>query len=71
MVSGSAPGTRSVGKLITKGDSGHSQFNASELVGNFAAAGISNAYYPAADRSFGNTANKWSNRLVWIRPSRL
>ena len=34
-----------------KGDSGHWQPNFSNLLGNFAAGGISNLYYPAGDRS--------------------
>ena len=33
-----------------KGDNGHWQPNFSNVLGNFAAGGISNAYYPAADR---------------------
>lgn len=49
---------------MTRGDNGHSQFNVSELAGNFVAAGISNAYYPAADRSFGNTVNKWGQQIA-------
>jgi hypothetical protein len=28
------------------------------------AAGISNLYYPAADRSLSNTANKWAQQLA-------
>jgi hypothetical protein len=35
---------------------GRDHFNTSELAGNVVAAGISNVYYPAAYRSFGNTA---------------
>ena len=27
------------------------------------AAGISTAYYPAANRTFGNTANKWGQQI--------
>jgi hypothetical protein len=51
-------------EVVTKGDSGHSQFNTSELAGNFVAAGISNAYYPAADRSFSNTLTKWEQQIA-------
>jgi len=50
-------------EVITRGDDGRSHFNTSELAGNAAAAGISNVYYPAADRSFGNTANKWGQQI--------
>jgi hypothetical protein len=51
-------------EVITRGDDGHNHFNTSELAGNAVAAGISNAYYPAADRSFGNTANKWGQQIA-------
>jgi hypothetical protein len=51
-------------EFITRGDDGRSHFNTSELAGNAVAAGISNLYYPAADRSFGNTANKWGQQIA-------
>jgi len=51
-------------EAITLGDDGRNHFNTSELAGNAVAAGISNLYYPAADRSFGNTANKWGQQLA-------
>ena len=38
-------------EFITRGDDGINHFNTSELAGNAVAAGISNLYYPAADRS--------------------
>jgi hypothetical protein len=38
-----------------KGDNGKWQPNFSNLLGNLAAGGISNLYYPAADRGFGLT----------------
>jgi len=50
-------------EVITRNDDGHCHFNTSELLGNAIAAGISNAYYPAADRSFGNTFNKWGQQI--------
>lgn len=50
-------------EVITRGDNGKNQFNTSELLGNAVAAGISNAYYPAVNRSFGNTANKWAQQI--------
>jgi hypothetical protein len=50
-------------EFITRGDDSGSHFNTSELAGNAVAAGISNAYYPAADRTFGNTANKWGQQI--------
>jgi hypothetical protein len=51
--------------VITRGDSGRNQFNGSELTGNFIAAGISNAYHPASDRSFKNTLSGWGNDTGW------
>jgi hypothetical protein len=51
-------------EFITRGDGGSNQFNTSELAGNAVAAGISNVYYPAADRSLGNTANKWGQQIA-------
>jgi hypothetical protein len=50
-------------EFITRGDDGRNHFNTSELAGNAVASGISNLYYPAADRSFGNTANKWGQQI--------
>lgn len=51
-------------EVITRGDDGENHFNTSELLGNAVAAGISNAYYPAVDRSLGKTANKWGQQLA-------
>jgi hypothetical protein len=51
-------------EVITRGDDGRNHFNTSELAGNAVAAGISTMYYPAADRSFGNTANKWGQQIA-------
>jgi len=50
-------------EVITRNDGGRNTFNTSELLGNAIAAGISTAYYPAADRSFGNTLNKWGQQI--------
>jgi hypothetical protein len=50
-------------EVITRADDGRNQFNTSEIVGNGVAAGISNLYYPASDRSFGNTADKWGEQI--------
>jgi hypothetical protein len=51
-------------EFITRGDDGRNHFNTSELAGNAVAAGISNLYYPAADRTFGDTANKWGQQIA-------
>lgn len=45
--------------VVTRSDSGTSTFNFGEVVGAGAAAGISNLYYPASQRTFANTAQKW------------
>ncbi len=37
--------------VICKGDNGRWQANYSNILGNFAAGGISNLYYPAQDRN--------------------
>jgi Carboxypeptidase regulatory-like domain len=41
--------------VICKGDNGHWQMNYSYLLGDLAASGISNAYYPAENRGVGLT----------------
>jgi hypothetical protein len=41
--------------IICRGDNGKRQPNYSNVLGNIAAGGISNLYYPAADRGFGLT----------------
>jgi hypothetical protein len=41
--------------VVCKGDNGKWQPNISNVLGNLAAGGISNLYYPAADRGFGLT----------------
>lgn len=51
-------------EVVTRGDKGQKQFNTSELAGNAVAAGISNLYYPAADRSLGNTTKKWGQQIA-------
>ena len=49
--------------VVTRNDAGHDTFNASEVIGSGAAAGISNLYYPSRERSFGNTADKWGTNV--------
>ena len=51
-------------EVVTRGDDGRDHFNTSEIAGNAVAAGVSNLYYPAADRSWGNTASKWGQQLA-------
>jgi hypothetical protein len=45
--------------VVTRSDDGRPTFNAGEVIGSGAAAGISNLYYPSKERTFGNTAQKW------------
>ena len=49
--------------FITHGDSGHRQFNFSEVGGNAAAVGISMAYYPE-NRDVGDAVSKWGSQLA-------
>ncbi len=49
--------------FVTRRDSGGSIFNFSEFLGNAAAAGISNAYYPAQDRTISNNLNTWTTQI--------
>jgi hypothetical protein len=41
--------------IICRGDNGHDQFDYSRVLGNIAAGGISNLYYPPAERGVGLT----------------
>ena len=49
--------------IITRNDAGKEVFNASEVIGAGAAAGISNLYYPSRERTFGDTAGKWGQSV--------
>jgi hypothetical protein len=51
--------------VVTRGASGASQFNLSEIGGNALAAGVSNLYYPAADRTLTSTLTRWGTQLMW------
>jgi hypothetical protein len=45
--------------VITRADSGKEVFNASEVFGSGASAGLSTLYYPSRERSIGNTGDQW------------
>ena len=45
--------------LVTRTDQQGRTFNLSEVVGNGAAAAVSNLYYPSQERTFGKTSQKW------------
>lgn len=49
--------------LITRTDGGRATFNFSEIVGNGAAAGIANSYYPAQANTFVKTYQRWGTQV--------
>jgi hypothetical protein len=49
--------------IVARKDSGGSMFNIPEFAGNATAIGISNAYYPAADRSFESNFTDWGVQM--------
>ena len=49
--------------LVTRTSSGNDTFNISEIVGNGAGAGISDAYYPSRERTWTKTGQKWLTQI--------
>ena len=49
--------------VVTRNDQGNETFNAGEVVGAGAAAGISTLYYPSRERSFSKTADQWGTNV--------
>lgn len=50
--------------IIIRSDSGHSEFNASEIVGSAAAAAISTyGYHPENEKTVSNTASVWGTQV--------
>jgi hypothetical protein len=50
--------------VVTRTDSGHSQFNFSEIIGSALAADISTYnYHPRSDRNLRNTVNIWGTQV--------
>jgi hypothetical protein len=50
--------------VVTRTDSGHAQFNFSEVFGSAASAAISTySYHPSADRTLSNTASVWGTQV--------
>jgi hypothetical protein len=50
--------------VVTRGDSGHSQFNFSEVFGSAISSGISTySYHPQADRTLSNTLSIWGSQV--------
>ncbi len=50
--------------LITRSDTGQSEFNSSELFGTLAVSSLQNAYYPAPSRTFGGTMSRFVEALA-------
>jgi len=52
--------------VITRSDSGHHEFNISEVLGSAMAASISTySYHPKADRTLSNTASVWASMVAY------
>ena len=52
--------------IITRSDSGSSQFNASEIFGSASAAAISTyGYHPENDKTLGNAASVWGTQVAY------
>ena len=50
--------------VITRTDSGHQQFNYSEIIGGALSAGISTySYHPKEDKTLANTASVWGTQM--------
>jgi len=49
--------------VITRADSGHNQFNYSEIAGNALAAAVANAYHPPHDRTAINSVSVWWTQI--------
>lgn len=50
--------------FLTRSDSGHTQFNFSEIFGSAISAGISTySYHPHAERTLSNTASVWGSQI--------
>jgi hypothetical protein len=49
--------------VITRTDSGHKDFNYSEVLGAGAFSGVANLYYPSGERTFTKTYQRWITNL--------
>jgi hypothetical protein len=50
--------------FITRTDAGGRTFNFSEILGNGAGAGITDAYYPTRERTWTKTYQKWGTQIA-------
>ena len=46
-----------------RSDDGHAEFNSPEFLGALFTASLQNAYYPRADRDFGDTMSRFGGAL--------
>jgi len=52
--------------FLTRGDSGRTEFNFSEVLGSALSAGISTySYHPREDRNVGNALSVWGTQVGW------
>ena len=51
--------------FVTRTDSGHDRFNVSESLGNAVAAGLSNIYHPAEDRTVGRNISTFGFLILY------
>ena len=52
--------------FLTRSDSGHTQFNFSEVLGSAISAGVSTySYHPREDRTVANALSVWGTQLGW------
>jgi hypothetical protein len=51
--------------VVTRTDSGHAQFNFSEMLGSLSTAGISNIYQPRQERTLGNTMDTFGTQVLY------
>ena len=52
------------GVVITRTNDGRKTFNSSRVLATFLSSALSNAYYPEAERTFGNTMGRAGRRLM-------
>ncbi|HUS19993.1 MAG TPA: hypothetical protein VMZ25_10110 [Terriglobales bacterium] len=50
--------------FVTRGDNSRSQFNASQVLGAFSSAAMTNIWYPSRDREVGTTLMRGGTRLA-------
>lgn len=51
--------------LVTRSDSGHTQFNTSEIAGNAIAGSAASLYYPRTQRTASAMLTRWGMQMAW------